>query len=223
MKLKCKPVLTMAHKQARLQFARNHMASREFWRTVVFSDEKKFNLDGPDGIHQYWHDLRKQPHILSKRVHGGGSVMVWAAFNYSCQSEIVFISGRMNSAAYQDMLQTNLLPFAQHIPTESWVYQQDNASIHRSASTLQWLESKNVNLLDWPSRSPDINPIENLWGLLVRKVYKNGTQFETSDSLKVAITAAWAEITIEDRKALIESMEQRIFDVIQNRGGSITY
>ena len=58
------------------------MGSREFLQTVVFSDEKKFNLDGPDGICHYWQNLRKKPLILWKRVQDGGSVMIFADFAY---------------------------------------------------------------------------------------------------------------------------------------------
>jgi hypothetical protein len=50
------------------------------WSDVVFSDEKKFNLDGPDGFQHYWHDLRGEVRFLSKRKFGGGFLMVWAAF-----------------------------------------------------------------------------------------------------------------------------------------------
>jgi len=42
---------------------------------VLFSDEKKFSLDGPDGLNHYWHDLRKEPLTFSRRNFGGGSVM----------------------------------------------------------------------------------------------------------------------------------------------------
>jgi len=46
------------------------------WETILFSDEKKFNLDGPGGFKYYRHDLRKEPKYYSKRVSGDGSVMV---------------------------------------------------------------------------------------------------------------------------------------------------
>jgi transposase len=73
-KLNKKPPLTKNHKMDRLLFARNHVSGTDFWKKVVFSDEKKFNLDGPDGIHCYWHDIRMEPQYLSRRVQGGGSV-----------------------------------------------------------------------------------------------------------------------------------------------------
>ena len=53
------------------------------WRNVIFRDEKKFNIDGPNGYRMYWHDLRKEEKFFSKRHSGGGSVMIWGAFNYS--------------------------------------------------------------------------------------------------------------------------------------------
>ena len=48
--------------------------------TIIFSDEKKFNLDGPDEIQCHWHDLRKEEPVFYKRPSGGGSVMIWKAF-----------------------------------------------------------------------------------------------------------------------------------------------
>ena len=70
-KRKVQPYLTQQHKESRLEFARDHMGwSKRKWGSVVFSDEKKWNLDGPDGNSHYWRDLRKEPQIFSKRQLG---------------------------------------------------------------------------------------------------------------------------------------------------------
>ncbi|CAF4303451.1 unnamed protein product, partial [Rotaria magnacalcarata] len=52
------------------------------WHKAVWPDEKKINLDGPDGFSYYWHDLRKEEEIFSTRSLGGGSVMIWASFGW---------------------------------------------------------------------------------------------------------------------------------------------
>lgn len=86
-----KPPLTRYHKEARLAFARTHMCWNEEWKNVIFSDEKKFNLDGPDGFKYYWHDLSKSHDIALSRNFGGGSVMIWAAFRYSADTNMLDI------------------------------------------------------------------------------------------------------------------------------------
>jgi hypothetical protein len=199
------------------------MSSKDFWKTVIFSDEKKFNLDGPDGLHHYWHDIRKEPKILSNRVQGGGSVMVWAAFGFGGQTEIIFIDTRMDSKTYQELLRDNLLPFAANIGGQEWVFQQDNAPIHASNSTKKWFNDHQIRVLEWPSRSPDVNPIENLWGIIVREVYKNGQQYESVQDLKTAIKRVWDRISEEIRQKLVESMENRIFEVILQKGAHTKY
>jgi hypothetical protein len=75
-----------------------------------FSDEKKFNLDDPDGWAYYWHDIRKNEVNFSTRQNDGGSVMVWACFGALGQSALVFIDGKMNSTSYCEMLRDHLLP-----------------------------------------------------------------------------------------------------------------
>jgi len=75
--------------------------------------------------------------------------------------------------------------------------------------------------MDCPARSPDLNPIENVWGILVRKVYRNNRQFETVAELKTAIEAAWMEVEPETIKNLIFSMPNRIFQLISKHGNQI--
>uniref|UniRef100_T1IJT4 Transposase Tc1-like domain-containing protein n=1 Tax=Strigamia maritima TaxID=126957 RepID=T1IJT4_STRMM len=97
MKKSCKPPLTQHHKTDRLAWAQNYMSWKDEWIEVLFSDEKKFNLDGPDGWTHYWHDLRKESGVFSKRQMGGGSVMVWGTFGFNGITDLAFITTRMNS------------------------------------------------------------------------------------------------------------------------------
>jgi len=162
-KMKKKPPLKKEHKDARLRFAREPMTWDEEWDQVLFSDEKKFNFDGPDGWRYYWHDLRKEPRTFFSRAQGGGSVMIWAAaFGSRGKTEIVFCIGTQNSSKYQEMLSVSLVPFGPVIGGRNWLFQQDNASIHSSKPTKEWLQVNGINVMEWPSRSPCLNPIENL-------------------------------------------------------------
>ncbi|KAG3176581.1 hypothetical protein PC128_g17225 [Phytophthora cactorum] len=89
------PVLTKHHKANRLKWAREKVTwDAAKWSQVVFSDEKKFNLDGPDDLQFYWHDLRFETQIYWRHQSGGGSVMVLGAFCAGGKSELVILEGR---------------------------------------------------------------------------------------------------------------------------------
>lgn len=71
------------------------------WNKVIFSDEKKFNLDGPDGWAYYWHDLRKDEATFSTRQQGGGSVMIHGGFSGNGKIPLTVIDAKLNSIGYQ--------------------------------------------------------------------------------------------------------------------------
>lgn len=190
---------------------------------MIFSDENKFNFDGPDDFSGYWRDLRKEPRYFSMTNFGGGSLMVWDAFSSLGNVNLAFPSCRMNSDEYQEVLDPKLLPYFKLYPEENLIFQQDNASIHVSASTMAWFSKHNVKLLDWLARSPDVNPIENIWGWVVRKFYAGNCQFSAIQELKAAVETAWSLLTPEVLKPHIESMPNRIFDIISNKDAVINY
>lgn len=196
---------------------------KEKWTEVIFSDEKKFNLDGPDGYNYYWAGVNTKEVTYSKRANGGPSVMVWGCFNLADKSELTFISGNIDSKKYQDVLEKHLLPFLERQDLNYVLFQQDNARPHVSKSTKKWLEDRNINTMYWPAYSPDLNPIENLWGELSRRVYSNGKVYNTIGELKSSILCNWYEIEQRYCKTLINSMPTRIQKIIDNNGGSIKY
>lgn len=222
-KRKPAPALKTSHKKNRCIFAGKHEEWRTRWQRVVFTDEKKFNLDGPDGFRSYWRDLRHSPKIFSRRVSGGGSVMIWAGVSYFGKTDVVFLKGKQNAEAYTKTLTDSLLPFLENHRSENPTFQQDNASIHAAKLTKAFLKDRNIETLDWPSKSPDLNVIENVWGVLARRVYANGRQFSTVFELQKVIAMEWARIDQEYVRKLIKSMPKRMRMVLCHKGAPIPY
>ncbi|KAH9105454.1 hypothetical protein AeMF1_018736 [Aphanomyces euteiches] len=188
-----------------------------------YRKREKFNLDGPDCLQYYWHDLRKEEQTFMSRQNGGGSVMIWAGFSSKGLTDVAFLEGRHDSSAYCDTLSNYLMPFVHANHMNGFVFQQDNASIHTSFETKSFFAENDISLLSWPSLPPDMNPIENVWGHLARKVYDNGRQFSSRQELKNEIICQWAAIGQAFLLKLIASMKSRCIDVIQARGSFTKY
>lgn len=224
-KMKCKPKLTKSNIKARREFAdKHHLYWDHQWRKIIFSDEKKFNLDGPYGFAYYWHDLRTKEKIFSKRQSGGGSVMVWAAIGYQNKSDLTFIDTRMNAVAYQRMIKLHLPHYGNDWAGPRWKFQQDNAPIHVARSTLTFLEEKKIDTLDkWPPKSADMNIIENLWSILAREVYRGGRQYANQFELKESIVNAWHKIPQSQVQKLFDSMPRRMQELSNKKGKETKY
>lgn len=147
--------------------------------------------------------------------------MVWEAFSYNGTTDIVLLKGRQCSEDYQKMLEVQLLPFGKLLGGDKWIYQQDNFSIHVSNSTMQWFRRNQVAVMDCSSLSPDLNPVENLWGILFRDVYANGRQFATVQDIKLLIERSWFSLKPESLQTLNSSMPDRGFEVIRKSGSKI--
>ncbi|POM79865.1 Transposase [Phytophthora palmivora] len=118
------------------------------WDSIIFSDEKKWNLDGPDGFQHYWRDLRKEPRHTKRRQVGGGSVMVWAAFSARGKTPLIVLTGRQNSDDYVYTVSEFLLPFAHLTYGTDFIYQQDNASIHVSKRSTGFFSEQDISVLN---------------------------------------------------------------------------
>jgi transposase len=145
--------------------------------------------------------------------------MIWGAFSNDTIFDLHIMEGTYNSAKNTDMLGKCLLPFMQ----PDWVFMQDNASIHRSLHTKKWIDDSQIKVLEWPANSPDLNPIENLWGLLARAVYANGRQFNSREELKSEVLKQWDLMCEETLTTLVKSMPNRIIEVISLKGSNTGY
>ena len=223
LKMKQKPPFKPCHIENRLKWAETKMGWTSQWRSVIFSDEKKFNKDGPDGYKMYWHDLRKEPRWFSKRVCGGGSVMVWGAVGYNGKTDLVIFDVNNTSLVYIDIVRKQLFTYAQRIAGENWIFQHDKSGVHNSGLVNAWFAANYTRVLEWPPLSPDLNIIENVWSEMVRIVYSNGRQYQTTNDLKQAIFDAWEEISQDYIKTLFESMPHRVYELISKHDNKINY
>ena len=201
------------------EFSQRSIRDLTDWSKIVWSDEKKFNLDGSDGIRYYWHDLGSEPYYMSRRAFGGGTLMVWGAFVGNKLLDLVIVDQTMDSAKYTDMINKSLRPFMKRGLT----FMHDGASIHRSDETKNWLKDNKIPVLEWPAISPDLNPIENVWVMLTRAVFTNGRQFKTKKELKAEVLKQWSLIKPEQLTNLLKSMTERIVEVTANQGGNTKY
>ncbi len=117
--------------------------------------------------------------------------MIWAAMSSAGVGPLCFLKSTVNAAIYQEILEHFMLPSADKLYGDAdFIFQQDLAPAHTAKGTKSWFNDHGVTVLDWPANSPDLNPIENLWGIVKRKM--RDTRPNNSDDLKAAIKATWA-------------------------------
>ncbi len=134
---------------------------------------------------------------------------------------LCFLKSTVNAAIYQLILVHFMLPSADKLYGDAdFIFQQDLASAHTAKGTKSWFNDHGVTVLDWPANSPDLNPIENLWGIAKRRM--RDTRANNADDL-TAIKATWASITPEQCHRLIAFMPRRIDAVIHAKGGPTKY
>ena len=224
-----KPLLKQAHRKKRLRFAEMHINwTIDDWMRVLWSDETKMNMYQSDGKVYVW-KKPEEPHSDRTTVptvkFGGGNLMVWGCMGWNGVGQLVEVQGNMDANQYVEILEENLeesfgdLDF----PEGTRYFQQDNDPKHTSAKAWKFFEGKPYEVLEWPSQSPDLNPIEHLWCHFKRQLAKYNPQPNSIHKLWENMVEEWNKISVETCRKLIESMPRRLEAVIKAKGGHTDY
>ena len=220
------PLLKPHHKKSRLQYAKTNLSKpQKFWDTVLWTDETKLELFGPMDQRYVWrrkNEAYEEKNTLPTVKHGGGSVMLWGCFASNGTGNLHRVEGIMDSVKYQDILAKNVTLSVKKLKLgRHWTFQQDNDPKHTSKSTKAWLEKKGWKVLEWPSQSPDLNPIENLWWDLKKAVAAR--RLKNIAELETIAHEEWAKIPKERCQKLLTGYTSRLQQVIAAKGCCTKY
>ncbi|GFX82986.1 transposable element Tcb2 transposase [Trichonephila clavipes] len=104
-----------------------------------------------------------------------------------------------------------------------FLFMDDNAPCHRTVAAEQLLESEDIERMDWPARSPDLNPIEHAWDFLCRRLTARALPPVTILELRLALRDEWAAMPQQLIDTLILSMDTRCETCLAVRGDHIPY
>jgi len=184
---------------------------------IIWTDEKKFILDGPDTYGTQWSQSRSTHSELVDSF-GARGVMVHLAFSCDGLAILTRIHGILDGKRYAHLIERHVLPVVQQVYGPNFMLQQDNAPIHVSRHAKEMFDRNKVDLMRWPPLSPDLSPVENLFGILSRMVYEGGRQYHSEESLWQALQQAGTKIPIETYKTLAQSVPKWVSQMVRAGG-----
>lgn len=218
--------LTLADRRRRLDWARERVHWVEEWKSVLFTDESRYGRFSDSRRVRVWaFPLTPRNRRSVQEVHPfrGGTITVWAGISYNNRTQLMVLPGNMNSQIYLDEVINNVLPVFQHAIGNGFQFLDDNARPHRAARVLAALAIHDIQHLQLPPRSPDLNVIEHAWDQLQRALDNHQPSPETMQQLRELLPQLWNGLDQRIFNNLIESMPRRCRAVIEARGGYTLY
>lgn len=222
-----KPFISLENRRKRLEFAKKYgNEDEQFWNKVLFTDESKFNIFGPDSRGKIWRKKNtelEEKNLIPTVKHGGGCVMVWGSMAAAGVGSLVFIQPKMDRWVYLDIIKSNLKSDAAKLKLgNNWIFQQDQDPKHTAHVVKSWLLYNVPKQLHSPPQSPDLNPIEHVWDYLDRhRIRKH--RITNVNMLKNILLEEWNKIPPSYTEKLVSSMNRRLKACVNAKGCSTKY
>ncbi|GFS57858.1 transposable element Tcb2 transposase [Trichonephila clavipes] len=223
----CVP-LTRQHRTARLQWCREyHNWTEQDWASILFSDESRFSLSSDCRRQLIWREsgtAYRPENIQEKDRYPTCSIMVWAGIMINGRTRLhVVANGTMTGQRYIDEVLLPHFRFFRGAVGDKFVFMDDNATCHRTLAVQDCLDSEGIQRLVWPARSPDLNPIENVWDALERQVAGRNYPPTNKNTLIRALTEEWDKLPQQLLDNVVQSIVRRVECCITLHGGHIPY
>jgi transposase len=219
-----KPFVSDTNRRKRVQWAREHLGwTKDQWARVLFSDESPYTIRGSTRFRVWRHpNDRYSPKVVKSTIKHSAKVMVWGCFAAHGVGHLHRVVGIMDQKQYRQILIHHMKPSAKSLFGKGkFVFQQDNDPKHTAKSVRDYLANTGIEVLDWPSQSPDLNPIENLWAIIEQRLASRVAKNEAE--LFKMLSDCWSNLAPELLNALVESMPRRCQAVIDNKGFPTKY
>ncbi|VDO61259.1 unnamed protein product [Haemonchus placei] len=158
---------------------------------------------------------------MRSRAKHPAKVHIWGGISVRGTTQFAILPGtsRIDSELYCRILERCYLPFKSSVYNGFCRLVQDNAPPHKSRLTTDQFVSWGIDRLQWPAESPDLNPIELVWGNMKSCIRKQGVR--NLDDLKVAIAQYWKTLTPEVCARYISGIKKRMERVVEQGGRNI--
>ena len=224
-----KPYLSTKNIAARVLWARTHQNwKHEEWKNVMFTDELCFSVRP---MKNKLHVRRKKGKSLHQKFvvptfkSGYLTISVWGGFSFSRRTPLVGTVGTFIQHTHRAIIDAHVLPFKgeKHGENNAFTLQEDICGLHRARSTATYLQNKDMNRMKGPAQSPDLNPIEIVWGLMIVLLRKQLRRPKSPMDLFNILSTIWNSLPDSYFQNLVASMPNRAASVRKNRGGSTKY
>ncbi|KAI6658383.1 hypothetical protein LOD99_11039 [Oopsacas minuta] len=148
-------------------------------------------------------------------------IHVWAAFSSMGTFTLCVMTNNINSETFLDIMEGYLITQSQVYHESHWRLLMDNDPKHTSQKVRTWLAQNVPNQIPWPSQSPDLNLIENLFPWVKQEILKLGPR--TIPKLKLNLEGVWNRIQPDFLKPYWKSMPRRCQLVVEGNGYPINY